>query len=431
MKKKIIFQGCNFNYIYFLLYMVSYIIMVIIDYFLDPNKFVKKEEINFKHYISKEILDIHSFNLSDLIAIIPYFIRKKLSKNNNEIKKEEKNNNDKNDENGENNELKENEELIYNETKISETNNKLKKILFYLILIGVFDFLKQFVFISYYLIFKHKFYYVLFPFNYTVVLDIILQFVCSYFILRIHFYKLQHFSLYLNVVIFIIILTLDLVDILIFKNIKWHIYLLYPIFLTFFCLEYVYRKKVILFGYLSIYISIIAKGAIKLVFVIIFSLFVFIFDKEIFLSFLLYFKDTKRILLIIAKIITNFFTELSMWIIIDRFSPNYTPLIIIGEEICNFVGDLIITKNFFILKDHKYIRIVLYIISFIGVILHNEIVVINICGLGSDTKYFYDVLVKNEEEYSNADDPDILKKFETIDNNEYKDNDSATSGSEN
>ena len=140
----------------------------------------------------------------------------------------------------------------------------------------------------------------------------------------------------------------------------------------------------------------------------------------------MYFKDIKRILLIIEKIITNFFTELSMWIIIDRFSPNYTPLIIIGDEICNFINDLITTKNFLKMKDHKYIRIVLYIISFIGVILHNEIVVINIWGLGSDTKYFYDALVKNEEEYSNAGDPDILKKFETIDFNEYKDDDSTT-----
>ena len=136
----------------------------------------------------------------------------------------------------------------------------------------------------------------------------------------------------------------------------------------------------------------------------------------------MYFKDIKRILLIIAKIITNFFTELSMWIIIDRFSPNYTPLIIIGDEICNFINDLITTKNFLKMKGHKYIRIVLYIISFIGAILHNEIVVINIWGLGSDTKYFYD----DEEEYSNADDPDILKKFETIDFNEYKDDDSTT-----
>ena len=199
MKKKIIFQGCNFNYIYFLLYIIAYIIMLIIDYYLDPKKFIKSEEINFKNYISKEIIDIYSFNLSDFIAIIPYFIRKKLSQSNNEIKNEEKNNTDENDEN---NEHKEHEELIYNETKLS---------------------LKQFVFITYYLIFNNKSY-VLFPFNYTVIFDIILQFVCSYLILRIHFYKLQHFSLYLNVVILIIILALDLVDILIFKNPKWHIF---------------------------------------------------------------------------------------------------------------------------------------------------------------------------------------------------------------
>ena len=129
MKKKIIFQGCNFNYIYFLLYIIAYIIMLIIDYYLDPKKFIKSEEINFKNYISKEIIDIYSFNLSDFIAIIPYFIRKKLSQSNNEIKNEEKNNNDENDEN---NEHKEHEELIYNETKLSKTKIKKKKYYFIL-----------------------------------------------------------------------------------------------------------------------------------------------------------------------------------------------------------------------------------------------------------------------------------------------------------
>ena len=129
MKKKIIFQGCNFNYIYFLLYIIAYIIMLIIDYYLDPKKFIKSEEINFKNYISKEIIDIYSFNLSDFIAIIPYFIRKKLSQSNNEIKNEEKNNTDENDEN---NEHKEHEELIYNETKLSKTKNKKKKYYFIL-----------------------------------------------------------------------------------------------------------------------------------------------------------------------------------------------------------------------------------------------------------------------------------------------------------
>ena len=46
--------------------------------------------------------------------------------------------------------------------------------------------------------------------------------------------------------------------------------------------------------------------------------------------------------------------------------------------------------------------------------IHNEIVVINICNLGSDTKYFLDKKVKSEELYSSSDNPDILQKYETF-----------------
>ena len=61
-----------------------------------------------------------------------------------------------------------------------------------------------------------------------------------------------------------------------------------------------------------------------------------------------------------------------------------------------------------------YIRIVLYVISFLGVILHNEIVVINICGLASDTKYFYDNFLKSEEEYTKSNTLNIGQRFETV-----------------
>ena len=134
----------------------------------------------------------------------------------------------------------------------------------------------------------------------------------------------------------------------------------------------------------------------------------------------------KYILLIVGKIIGLFFSGLSLWIIIDRFSPNHTPLIIIGEEICRFVVDQIGKKVFSDLGWYKYIKIVLYVFSFIGVMMHNEIVVINICGLGSDTKYFYDNLVKSEEEYMKADDFSILKKFETMEMIDYQDDDSIS-----
>ena len=61
-----------------------------------------------------------------------------------------------------------------------------------------------------------------------------------------------------------------------------------------------------------------------------------------------------------------------------------------------------------------YIRIFLYLIIAIGVLIHNEIVVINICNLGSDTKYFLDLELKKEELFNNADNPEIIKRYETL-----------------
>ena len=61
-----------------------------------------------------------------------------------------------------------------------------------------------------------------------------------------------------------------------------------------------------------------------------------------------------------------------------------------------------------------YIRLFLFIILFIGVMIHNEVMIINICGLGSYTKYFLDLIVKNEEIYTKEDDADVIKKYETF-----------------
>ena len=117
MKKKIIFQKYHFNYIYFLIYMLTYIITNIIDYFLKLKIKDENDPDKFYIYTNKEILEIYTFTLADFIAIIPHFIRKKISKTNND-KKEEKNIED------ENNEKKTKTELIYNDA--TKTWVKLK-----------------------------------------------------------------------------------------------------------------------------------------------------------------------------------------------------------------------------------------------------------------------------------------------------------------
>jgi len=137
--------------------------------------------------------------------------------------------------------------------------------------------------------------------------------------------------------------------------------------------------------------------------------------KDIYPRIGFFLTNTKYILLIIAKIFTNFFVSLFTWLIIDRFSPNYFPFAIIFNEICYFIVELIVGGyNYNIMGWDLYFRIFLYVISFIGVLIHNEIIIINICNLGSDTKYFLDLKVESEEIFSNADNPEIIKRYETM-----------------
>ena len=185
----------------------------------------------------------------------------------------------------------------------------------------------------------------------------------------------------------------------------------------FLAVEYSLGKRVILSGYISIYLLLVIRGLIKIIFVIIFSLFMYILDIENYFINIGYCFKGIRLLYFILNIIIYFFENIFIWIIIDRFSPNHIPLAIIFNQIFNFIISLIMTDNLDssnILGYDLYIRLFLYIILIIGVLIHNEIIVINICGLASDTKYFLNLKLKNEELYSNADEPEILQRFETI-----------------
>ena len=185
--------------------------------------------------------------------------------------------------------------------------------------------------------------------------------------------------------------------------------------LIFSSLEDVFGKKTIFYGFMSVYILIFITGCIKIVLSIILSVLLIITNKDIFSQMILYFLETKYILLIIGNIIISFLDKLFYWLIIDRFNPNYAPLAIILEELCYYIDIKIIhSENFEIMGWDEYFRLFLYIILFVGVMIHNEIIIINICGLASETKYFLDLKVKNEELYSDADEPEVLQKFETI-----------------
>ena len=86
MNKKIIFQKCTFDYIYFLLYTIASSIMNILYHFSvtedNPKENLDKNDYN--HFeLSKQLLITYSSNIADFLAIIPYFIRKKQLKKSN------------------------------------------------------------------------------------------------------------------------------------------------------------------------------------------------------------------------------------------------------------------------------------------------------------------------------------------------------------
>ena len=73
MKKKIIFQKCHFNNIYFLFYIIVDCINLLIEYKLYPDK-TEISEPESKYYLPIEILiNFYLYNLSDFLAVIPYF----------------------------------------------------------------------------------------------------------------------------------------------------------------------------------------------------------------------------------------------------------------------------------------------------------------------------------------------------------------------
>ena len=422
--KKIIFQKCQFNNIYFLFYIIAYFINILIEHNLESDMSY------FNSYILPiKILDnLYIYTISDFLALIPHFIRKKLVKNKNDnitnINIEDNNNNNNNN----NNDLL----LIYNDKKISVSNTKKKTILLYLLYVGIFDFLERFVLILYNIIYpdeRMEFY----VFSCLAPLENILQFICSYFLLKIRFHKLQYFSLFLNLGIFIIILIIDLINILEHNAFDGKIYFFYAVSFIFYSIEYSFGKKILIYGFVSMYLLIIIKGVIGLILVILFSLITLFVKIDIFSRIGFFFTEKKYIWLIIAKIFSDFFVTLFIWILIDRFSPNYLPFAILFNEVCKFILNLIYGLNI----DDKtmgwdiYFRFFLYIISFIGVMIHNEIVVINICNLGSDTKYFLDIELEKEELLSKTNNPEIIQRYETLIDMESEDNNSKDNEGEN
>ena len=421
MEKKIIFQKCNIYNLYFLFHIIISCLDYLFTFYFYQEKIqlIKGDVNKTDYYLPTQMIILYKECLSNFLAIIPHLIRRRLVRKKEQWIQPLEINDDEDD--------KKNTAdlpLIYNDNKISESQKNNKKILWLCVLVSVLDFLAKFTIVLYHIIVPDK-YLDIHTFSCLVPFEITLQFIFSYFILKIHFYKLQYLSLFVNLGIFIILLIIDVIDIKITNpnRMDGNAYFFFAFNIIFISLEFSYVKKILLDGFISIYLLMIIKGVFELILTVIFSLILFLTKRDgLYKRVYFLIKDVNYILLIIINIFLNFLENLFAWLIIDKFSPNYYPFVLIFQEIGSAIVDAVKENEKDFKKEDKdkrkwwdlVLRIILYIFSAICAILHNEIVVINICDLGSDTKYFLDLKVESEILYANTDDIDVIKEYETV-----------------
>ena len=109
----------------------------------------KEYSLRATYFLYYKILILYESNISDFIAVIPHFIRKKKLESIKEIEKSK--NSNLNDESKKQNDSS---QLIYNDTEEIQSKKRNKLIIIYIIIISVLDFLAYFIFCLYNIIFN-------------------------------------------------------------------------------------------------------------------------------------------------------------------------------------------------------------------------------------------------------------------------------------
>ena len=196
--KLIIFQKFNYNYIFFIFFLIFCLVTAIIEIYAAK----EQEKINKKgkgHFF--QVIILITICLSDFLALIPYYIKQHLTKNKNEtiINQDEDLSNS-------------GSIFIYNNPYLEEKRKKVINLNIYTFLVGLFDFLVETVYFLYNLdneLDSSNYYSLL---NSDVIFQILLQYILSIIILKEHFYKHHYLSITINAICFIILFIFDIVE---------------------------------------------------------------------------------------------------------------------------------------------------------------------------------------------------------------------------
>ena len=378
--------------------------------------------------VAQPFLNTYLFAISDYLAIIPYFIVKFRSKKINSKK----------------NSLK----IELGSVLIREEKRKKKLFFCQIFSVAGFDFLSHVSSLVFYLIYgKNARTVSENNLSSLLIFNIITIYLLSRLILKTYFYRHHYFAFLINIFCIIILATLDLVNIIKDQkgesNITIVFYIIKKAFsLIFYSVEDVIGKKALTQNFMNIYALILYRGIFESVFMILSSIpfiYVKVTDKsttnnkgevieenDIIFNRIQNLFYTLNAFKIIMFIITNFFYNIFIWLIIDNFSPSHYAI----SQILESFGTLIrlwITEPDSV--DLPVLRMFFFIILIFASLIYTEIIVIKLCKLEKNTKLFLDELEKNDIQQimENSDEKLSLCDDYSVKENEENKNENNTS----
>ena len=386
------------------LFFIGYFITIFSREWLNYLLFYKNPK-----YKSGHLYRMYVYILSHFLSFIPYFISRFLSKRKSTI----------------------NINSYHNKTYIY--NNGMKKykgkFLFKQILIvSSFGFSSEAVFYIFYLINNNFESIKAYSLGIYLILNTVVIYIASYFVLKTYFYKHHYLSLFINSICFLVSLVGDIITIinLNIKEANYYIYILIRIIrLVLLCFLFCYSKKVLNSAFLSPYSIIAFRSIYENILLVFFTIpLILIPIKEvnnekviIFKNFLNYLKGIK-ILYSILLLINDYLIDLFTMLIIYKFSPSHLTLAMILESFCHMgykiISNIVSKKNVY---WSQYTNLGIYFILFIGSMIHNEIFIINKCELNTKTQLylnseFNDEIFNIEDINTDLDDNDLKDKKE-------------------
>ena len=372
----IIFSELNRYHLLFLTYFITIIIKQIVnDLYNSTDDIIE----SFNKYFS--------YTISDLLSIFPIIIikirSKRIIKNENILVREKA--------------LQKLKSKYSNNFNISDINKRrIRRIIKLETAISICDFLGKYSNVIFNIILAKSNYFIKsIKLNALYVVNIIVIYIMSIFILHTPFYRHNYLSLIINLIILIILVVMD--QIKIFQEDNWNLQIFYTIMrlliIVFYSFENIYAKILLSIDSISPYTILLYRGVIVGIITFIFSI-IFIFvdipdengeNSIVFTRFWKIYKNKECTLYTIGIALINFIFNLHIFFIIDKFSPSHYTIATILDSfgsllIAIFKGDIEILDFFS--------KFILYLILIFAGLIYDEMIILNFCGLQKNTKLF-------------------------------------------